>query len=159
MKLYIANRVASLKGNTDVLYENGATAFSVEGKVVSLHRKKRIYDAQGNLLYLVKNRLINLFSHKAFIEDAQGNRICAVKDKFLNMKQEYSSSGSPQYKTEGGFFGREVRLLRDGQPIGMIRRNVGVFADRYELETDAPEVAFLTAFVIAIDNIRDDRKR
>lgn len=159
MKIYISNKLASFKGNSSILFEDGSTAFNVAGKAVSFRRTKRIFDANGNLLYIVKNKLINVFVHKAFIYDAQGNKVCSVKDKFFNTKQEYSSDGSPAYATLGGFYGREVQLLRNGQPIGSIRRNIGVFADKYELETNASELAFLVAFVIAIDNIRDNRKK
>lgn len=158
MKIYILNKL-SFKGNSSIIYENGSTAFDVAGKAISIKRTKRIFDPDGKLLYVVKNRLINLFTHKSFIYDAQGNKLCSVKDKFFNTKQEYSTNGSPKYSTAGGFFGREVQLLRDGQPIGVIRRNIGMFSDRYELETNAEELAFLAAFVIAIDNIRDNRKK
>ena len=156
MKLYIANRI-SLRGSSDIVYEDGTTAFNVVGKTFSMRRIKRIFDAEGTLLYVVKNRLFNFFAHKAFIYDANGSKLCTVKDKFFNTKQVYSTNGSPAYATSGKFFGLEVKLLRDEQQIGTIRRNIGVFADKYELETDAEEIAFLAAFVIAIDNIRDNR--
>ena len=145
MKVYIKNRVFSLGQGSSVVDENKNALFDVKGRAISITRKKFLYDANGQLLYSIRNKWINFFVHKAYIYDASGSKIATVKDKWFNVK------------IQGKFFGLTSQILRNGNVIGTVRRQITFIADAFELEADERDIPFLIALVVALDNIHDKR--
>ena len=158
MKVYIKNRVFSLGQGSSVVDENKNALFDVKGRAISITRKKFLYDANGQLLYSIRNKWINFFVHKAYIYDASGSKIATVKDKWFNVNQEYFVMGyKDEIKIQGKFFGLTSQILRNGNVIGTVRRQITFIADAFELEADESDIPFLIALVVALDNIHDKR--
>ena len=158
MKVYIKNRVFSLGQGSSVVDENKNALFDVKGRAISITRKKFLYDANGQLLYSSRNKWINFFVHKAYIYDASGSKIATVKDKWFNVNQEYFVMGyKDEIKIQGKFFGLTSQILRNGNVIGTVRRQITFIADAFELEADERDIPFLIALVVALDNIHDKR--
>lgn len=158
MKVYIKNRVFSLGQGSSVVDENKNALFDVKGRAISITRKKFLYDANGQLLYSIRNKWINFFVHKAYIYDASGSKIATVKDKWFNVNQEYFVTGyKDEIKIQGKFFGLTSQILRNGNVIGTVRRQITFIADAFELEADERDIPFLIALVVALDNIHDKR--
>ncbi len=158
MKVYIKNRVFSLGQGSSVVDENKNALFDVKGRAISITRKKFLYDANGQLLYSIRNKWINFFVHKAYIYDASGSKIATVKDKWFNVNQEYFVTGyKDEIKIQGKFFGLTSQILRNGNVIGTVRRQITFIADAFELEADERDIPFLIALVVALDNIHDNR--
>ena len=158
MKVYIKNRVFSLGQGSSVVDENKNALFDVKGRAISITRKKFLYDANGQLLYSIRNKWINFFVHKAYIYDASGSKIATVKDKWFNVNQEYFVLGyKDEIKIQGKFFGLTSQILRNGNVIGTVRRQITFIADAFELEADERDIPFLIALVVALDNIHDHR--
>ncbi len=158
MKVYIKNRVFSLGQGSSVVDENKNALFDVKGRAISITRKKFLYDANGQLLYSIRNKWINFFVHKAYIYDASGSKIATVKDKWFNVNQEYFVMGyKDEIKIQGKFFGLTSQILRNGNVIGTVRRQITFIADAFELEADERDLPFLIALVVALDNIHDKR--
>ncbi len=161
MKVYIKNKVFSLGGGSKVLDENQQPIYKVKGRVFSITRVKKIYDMQDNLLYKVRNKWFNWFVHKAYIYDANKNKIATVKDKWLSFKGEFFIEGyQDEIKIGGKFFALTSEILRNGEVIATIRRQMFSIKDSFELDAKNDEdVPFLIALVIAIDNICDNRSK
>ena len=158
MKVYIKNRVFSLGQGSSVVDENKNALFDVKGRAISITRKKFLYDANGQLLYSIRNKWINFFVHKSYIYDASGSKIATVKDKWFNVNQEYFVMGyKDEIKIQGKFFGLTSQILRNGNVIGTVRRQITFIADAFELEADERDLPFLIALVVALDNIHDKR--
>lgn len=158
MKVYIKNRVFSLGQGSSVVDENKNALFDVKGRAISITRKKFLYDANGQLLYSIRNKWINFFVHKAYIYDASGSKIATGKDKWFNVNQEYFVMGyKDEIKIQGKFFGLTSQILRNGNVIGTVRRQITFIADAFELEADERDIPFLIALVVALDNIHDKR--
>ncbi len=158
MKVYIKNRVFSLGQGSSVVDENKNALFDVKGRAISITRKKFLYDANGQLLYSIRNKWINFFVHKAYIYDASGSKIATVKDKWFNVNQEYFVMGyKDEIKIQGKFFGLTSQILLNGNVIGTVRRQITFIADAFELEADERDIPFLIALVVALDNIHDKR--
>ena len=83
MKVFIKNKIMSWGNGSSVTDETGKTVFEVKGKVFSITRKKFLCDAEGNRLFTVRNRWLNLFIRKAFIYDKDKKKIAAVKNKLF----------------------------------------------------------------------------
>ncbi len=158
MKVYIKNKIWSLGGGSSVVNENKEDVFKVKGRVFSVTRVKYVCDKEGNRLFKVRNKWFNWFVHKAYIYDANKNKIATVKDKWFNVKQEYFVLGyKDEIKIQGKFFGLTTQILKNGEVIGTIRRQITIFADAFELEANEEDMPFLVALVIAIDNITDKK--
>lgn len=160
MKVYIKNKLVSLGGSSTVVDVQQNPVFQVKGRIISPTRKKILCDKDGNRLYSIRNRFINIFIHKAFIYDKDGNRVATVKDKWLNLHNEYFILGTQdEYKIEGKFFSLTSQILKNGVVAGIIRRQITFFVDAFELDAGESEMPFMIALVIALDNICDRKQR
>lgn len=160
MKVYIKNKFWSWGGGSSVVNENKEPVFQVKGKVFSITRKKYLCDLDGNRLYTIRNKWFNWFIHKAFIYDSDNNKIATVKDKWFNVNQEYFVMGyKDEIKIQGKFFGLTTQILKNGEVIGTIRRQITFINDAFELDAAEEDIPFLIALVIAIDNICDKRTK
>lgn len=158
MKVYIKNKFWSIGGGSSVLDENKNPVYEVKGRVFSITRVKYVCDLAGKRLFKVRNKWFNWFVHKAYIYDGDDNKVATVKDKWFNVNQEYFIMGyKDEIKVEGKFFGLTTKILRNGEVIGTIRRQITVFKDAFELEANEEDIPFLIALVIAIDNITDKK--
>ena len=159
MKVYIKNKFWSIGGGSSVVNENKEDVFKVKGRVFSITRVKYVCDKEGNRLFKIRNRWFNWFIHKAYIYDANKNKIATVKDKWFNVKQEYFVMGyKDEIKIQGKFFGLTTQILKNGEVIGTIRRQITFINDAFELDAAEEDIPFLIALVIAIDNITDKKR-
>ena len=150
----------SVGGGSAVPDAQGNAVLNVKGRAVSITRVKYVCDLSGKRLYKIRNRWLNLFVRKAYIYDASGKKIATVKDKFVNVRQEFFVTGyRDDIQVRGGFVGRFSQIMRNGAVIGSINRQVTVVNDAFELEAAAEDIPFLTALIIALDNITDMRKK
>ena len=115
---------------------------------------------QGNKLFKIRNKWFNFFVHKAYIYDENKKKIATVKDKLFNVNQEYFVMGyKDEIKIQGKFFGLTTQILKNGEVIGTIRRQITFVNDAFELEANEEDIPFLIALVIAIDNITDKKNK
>lgn len=160
MKVYIKNKFWSIGGSSSVVDENKENVFKVKGRAFSITRVKYVCDKEGNRLFKVRNKWFNWFVHKSYIYDTTKNKIATVKDKWFNVNQEYFVTGyKDEIKIQGKFFGLSSQILRNGEIIGTIRRQITFINDAFELEANEEEIPFLIALVIAIDNITDKKHK
>ena len=158
MKVYIKNKFWSLGGGSTVVDENKNPVFQVKGKVFSITRKKYLCDMEGNKLFKIRNKWFNWFIHKAYIYDSNNNKIATVKDKWFNYKQDYFVTGyKDEIKIDGKFFSLTTQILRNGEVVGTIRRQINLILDSFELEASEEDMPFMIALVNAIDNITDKK--
>lgn len=159
MKLYIKNKVWSLRGSSSVKDEGGNDVFIVKGKFLSITHVKRIKDTSGNMLYKVRNKFVNLFSRSAYINDGDGSRVAKVERKFGFKNRIIVHGYKDEIAVEGDFLSWTLDIYRNGDKIGEIRREFNLF-DSFVLETSTEDdAAFMVALVIAIDNIFDSRSK
>jgi len=159
MKVYIKNKVFTLTGSSYVNNENGAQIYEVKGKFLSPTRKKKIYDMKGNLLYIVRNKFWTWFSRYALIYDANKNLLAKVKHGYFAVKKYTVLGYKDELTIDGRFFSLESQIRKNGETCATIRRNIDLFRDSFELESSEEDMPFMTALVIAIDNITDDKQK
>ena len=160
MKVYIKNKFWSIGGGSSVVNENKEDVFKVEGRAFSITRVKYVCDLEGNRLFKIRNKWFNWFIHKAYIYDANKQKIATVKDKWFNVNQEYFVMGyKDEIKIQGKFFGLSTQILKNGEVIGTIRRQITFINDAFELDAAEEDIPFLIALVIAIDNITDNKQK
>ena len=158
MKVYIKNKIFSFGGGSSVVNENKEPVYNVKGRVFSVTKVKYVCDLEGKWLFKIRNKWFNFFVHKAYIYDENKKEIATVKDKWFNIKGEYFVLGyKDEIKIQGKFFGLTSQILKNGEVVGTIRRQVTIIADSFELEASEEDMPFLVALVIAIDNITDKK--
>lgn len=156
MKLYIKNKLFSLRGSSSVKDESGNDIFIVKGALFSITRKKRVKDTNGKILYKVRNKWVNFFSHSAFVYDGSGSKIAKIKRKFGINNRFVVEGYRDEIAIEGDFLSWTLDVYRNGAQIGTVRREFALL-DSFVLETDTEDdAAFMVALVIAIDNIFDN---
>ncbi|MBP3619898.1 MAG: LURP-one-related family protein [Clostridia bacterium] len=160
MKVFIKNKIFTIGGSSEILDENQQPLYKVKGKIFSPTKKKLIYDKEGKLIYIVRNKFWKMFVHKALILDANKNKIATVKEKYLSLRGVYYIEDYPEeIKIEGKFFSFESAILKNGEPCAKIRRQLSLFRDRFSLEAEEKDIPFLCALTIAIDNITDRKRK
>lgn len=160
MKVLIRNKAISFGGASRVLNENKELIYNVKGKFLSLRRKKRICDLGGSVIYRVQNKLFSIFNHSAYVMDADKHKIARVTRKLFDVKGNYIIEDcADEIMIEGKFFGNESKILRNGEVIGTLRRDINLIADHFTLEAKEEDIPFLIAIVIAVDNISDKKSR
>ncbi len=155
MILYITNKLASLRGSSTVVDEDKNPVYKVKGKFFSITHKKRICTLDNKVLYSVRNKFFNWWSHSAFIYDENKEKIARVKKK-VDLKGTFFVEGyKDEIKIEGNFFKLTSTIYRNGEQIGTIKREIKWFVDSFVLDANEEDMPFLIALVIAIDNIYD----
>lgn len=150
----------SLGGSSSVENEQKEPILRVKGKVFSITHKKRIVDLNNQTLFVIRNKYWHLTKHSAFIYDANKVRIAKVTSKWINVNNEYFVEGyKDDIKIQGNFFSSQCQIVRNGEVIGTIRRQIAMFIDSFELEANEEDIPFLVALVIAIDNIVDKKHK
>jgi len=159
MKVFIKNKLISWGGSSVVLNENEEPIYKVKGKIFTFTKKKKIYDMEGNLLYVVRNRYWNWLANKVFVKDARtGERVATVKKHnwSVNFKYEILDT-EDEMSIDGKFFSLTSHIIKNGQPVATINREITLIRDAFSLEADEKDIPFYTALVIAFDNIKDKR--
>lgn len=155
MILYITNKLASLRGSSTVVDEDKNPVYKVKGKFFSITHKKRICTLDNKVLYSVRNKFFNWWSHSAFIYDENKEKIARVKKKVDLTGTFFVEGYKDEIKIEGNFFKLTSTIYRNGEQIGTIKREIKWFVDSFVLDANEEDMPFLIAIVIAIDNIYD----
>ena len=80
--LILKEKVMSLTGDSfDIKLANGQPILKVEGKVMSISGRKKVFDMQGNHLFSIVKELMHIHATYA-VEDPQGVKIMEVKNSF-----------------------------------------------------------------------------
>ena len=160
MKLIIKNKMITVGGSSFVKDENDKDVFSVKGKVFSITRKKKIFDIDGNLQYVVRNKYWHFINNSVFIFDKDGNKIALLSNNKFDFKHKFVLNGYKDDITISGnlfqFPNIKMEITKNGQKIGTLTKDFNLLRDCYTLDVDNEEdAAFLVALAIGVDNIFD----
>lgn len=156
MKVIIKNKFFSFGGGSSVKDEYGKDVFVVKGKVFSPTRVKWVCDMAGNKLYKVRNKWFNFISGNAYVFKGD-EKIAKVHHPAFSIKKFVVEGYKDQIVIDGDFFSLTSTIMRNGVPIGIIRREITLVNDTFTLEANEADMPFMIALVIAIDNIIDEK--
>lgn len=162
MYLNVKNKAVSITGSSKVLDDKNNIVYIVKGgywsSQISKSRKKRIYDSNKKLYYIVKSKLIHkLGKRAAIIFDSNKNKIATIQ------QTDFFKFG---YEVEG----MKEKITIDETGVRLGNKRIGsisfgsakmTFNDSYTVEVNNKEDApLLVALTIAIDNMHDaDREQ
>lgn len=156
MELAIRNKWFSFGGSSEVKDVNENDLLKVKGKLFTVTAKKFIYDLDGNLKYVVRNKFWRLFQRKAFVIDPDGKIVATVRRKIFSLHDHYYiTSALGDLQIRGNILQFDYQIIHNGKEIGHIARKFSM-RDSFVLTID-DQYDYITfvALVIAIDNITD----
>jgi uncharacterized protein YxjI len=119
--LVLKEKVLSLSGDSfSIKLANGTPVLQVEGKVMSLTGRKKMFDMQGNHLCSIVKEHFHLHSTYV-VESAKGDKIMEVKSSFKLLGSKAtatftSSNGKQEILTmRGNFFDSRADILDEAQ--------------------------------------------
>ncbi|RYN58450.1 hypothetical protein AA0118_g7204 [Alternaria tenuissima] len=119
--LVLKEKVISLSGDSfSIKLANGTPVLQVEGKVMSLTGRKKMFDMQGNHLCSIVKEHFHLHSTYV-VESAKGDKIMEVKSSFKLLGSKAtatftSSNGKQEVLTmRGNFFDTQADILDEAQ--------------------------------------------
>lgn len=149
MKVFIHSNPFTLDGNLEVFNENQEQIFQIKGLGA-----KEIYDMKGNLLYVIRNRFLNIFSAKVFIENADGVIVASIKKHKLSLSLKYKISGTKdEIFIQGKSFDKHSSIVRNGQVVASLSEERKLKRFVNILDADQKDIPFYTAIVIALKNL------
>lgn len=153
MKLYIKQKVFSFRDRFTVKDEYGEDKYYVEGEILSLGKKLRIYDMGGNELAFVRERLL-AFMPKFTIE-INGREIAEIVKRFTFLRPKYYVDGLG-WDVEGDFFSHNYDITDGNKTIVSIHKQFMAWGDTFEIDVqkDNDEIIAL-AVVLTIDAVMD----
>ena len=162
MQVAIRNKWISLRGGSVVKDLNEKDVLRVKGKFFTFTRKKFVQDMDGNTLYIVRNKFWRFFHYRAFVLDKDKNIIVRIKRKIFSLHDRFFfTSDLGELEIKGNILCYDYHIILNGEEIGHVSRKISL-RDSFVLETfDDTKVDWrlLVAFVIAIDNITDQRRQ
>lgn len=149
MRLLIKQRVFSWTDSYDVYDENENRKYFVKAEFLSLGHQLHVYDAAGNEVGAVKQRLLTLLP--AFDIEVNGVERGSIQKKFsfLQPKYEVDFNG---WRAEGDFFGWDYDVYAGCSSAIHISKELFHWGDTYVIDFANPEDELMgLLLVIAID--------
>lgn len=156
MKLYMKQKVFSLRGDFDIYDENQVPVYSVQGKLMSFGRQLRLYDsATGEELAHIKQQVMTLLPKMHVFY--QNERIATISKKLTFFKQQYDID-TLGWSVEGDFFAHDYTVFdAQGKVVADINKKYLSWSDSFEVNIVQDEIdpAMVIAIVLAIDCAMD----
>lgn len=155
MKLYIKQKVFSLKSKFTVKDAYGDDRYTVEGKMISIGRKLFVYNAAGEEVAYVKQKVPALLPK--FIVEIGGQDVAEIVKKLSFLKAKYVVNGL-DWDVQGDFTSHNYTITRAGEPIAVIHKQWMAWGDTFEIDiaSGVDEVLALSV-VLAIDAVMDSQ--
>ena len=157
MKLYIKQKVFSWGDKFSIYDENDKVWFSVEGEIFSLGKKLHLYDAQGEEIAYIHQKVLSFLPR--FFIDRGGEEEIEVVKKLTFFHPEYEVEAM-NWKITGDFFSHEFEIKEyDNDPVAYVRKKWFSWGDSYELEfMPGVDVQMALCVILIIDAIIQDEE-
>ncbi len=155
MKLYIKQKVFSLKSKFTVKDANGEDRYAVEGKMISIGRKLFVYNAAGEEVAYVKQKVPALLPK--FTVEIGGQDVAEIVKKLSFLKAKYVVNGL-DWNVQGDFTSHNYTVTQGEMTIAAIHKQWMAWGDTFEIDI-APGVDEVLALcvVLAIDAVMDSQ--
>ncbi len=156
MKLIIKQKVFSLLDSYEIFDEYGNIQFNVKSQL-SFGRHIDIYNSDGKHIGELEKVLFTwLPKYKAIIN---GEFVAEIKKEFTFFKPSFTISNK-NWTVTGNFFDYNYEIMKNGQRIASISKEIFKIADSYTLDVyDEENILPALLIVLTIDAMKDDASR
>lgn len=153
MKLYMKQKVFSFRDKFNIKNEYGEDKYFIEGEILSLGKKLRIYDMSGNELAFVREKLL-AFMPKYTVE-INGREVAEIVKKLTFLRPKYYVNGLG-WDVNGDFFSHNYDITDGDRIIVSIHKQFMAWGDTFELDiANDNDAVIALAVVLAIDAVMD----
>lgn len=155
MNLYMKQKVFSFRDRFTIKNEYGEDKYYVEGEILSLGKKLRIYDMSGNELAFVRQKLLTFMPK--FTVEINETQVAEIVKKVTFLKPVYYVDGLG-WDVNGDFFSHNYDITYKDRIIVSIHKQFMAWGDTYELQIDDSQDEIIAlAVVLAIDAVLDSQ--
>lgn len=141
--------------------ENGKEVYQVIGKVFAWGDQLSFQDMDGNQLYFIKQKPINLLKtyevHKG--PDDASELLLGVKKKFTLMTPKFSveAEGGAKYELAGNFMQHSFKITKDGKVAATVDKKFFAMSDVYGVDVaDGEDPGAMLSLCIVVDQALHD---
>lgn len=154
MKLYMKQKVFSLRDRFYIKDEFGNDRYYVEGEFFTIGRKLHLYDINGNELAFIQQKVLTFLPR--FFVYMNGREVAEIVKEFTFLKPKYTINGLG-WNVDGDFWSHDYCVEKNGRNVASVHKAWFTWGDSYELNLNNPEDEVLTlAVVLAIDAVLYD---
>ncbi|KAF3302830.1 hypothetical protein FPV21_00935 [Carnobacterium sp. PL12RED10] len=159
MKLYMKQKLFSLKQDFNIYDHNQTPLFRVSGKLFSFGRQLRIYDVLTNEeLAYVKESPFRFLTH---LKVYKGNDYIATIQQKMTLFKTKMTIEDIGWTIQGDFLGWQYVITDEkNQTIAEVKARMLSWSDTFEITIDDTQVdpIIVLAIILAIDTIRDKQQ-
>ena len=151
-RLYVDQKLLSLRERFDVNDEAGNPRFTVEGSLMKIPKEFWIRDLSGTGLARVWKQPVSWLPR--FYLETGGVQVATIRKEFTLLRSRYTIEG-PGIEVSGDAWSMSFELAKAGMPIGRVDKKWMSVRDRYAIEIDSPADELLVlGIVLAIDYVK-----
>ncbi len=149
MKLYIRQKMFTLKDRFTVKDQDQQDIFTVEGKFLSIGKKLTVFDPSGAQVIYLEQKVFSFLPKVDVYFD--GQLVFTIKKKLTFLRQSYVLEGDT-WTVEGDFWAHQYQVLDGPDVIARISKAFISWGDYYEVDIKSDQdVRKVLAIVLAID--------
>lgn len=150
---HLVSRKLALSTRFDITDDAGTPEFVVRGKI-ALTRKLSVCDPGGTEVAVISRQGLT----RRYRILAGGQETTVSSRGFLGRRFEIDTPGG-RMEAHGNFTRHEYAITRDGAPAATVNR-MRKLRERFAVDVaDGQDALLMLAVVLAIESIRDDRRR
>ncbi|KRO04508.1 hypothetical protein IV54_GL001295 [Levilactobacillus paucivorans] len=151
-KLYLNQKVLSLRDKFDILDERDNPVYHAVGSVFRIPKHFDILDLNDRVVASVTKKPFTLMPQ--FTLEIGGRSVATIQKRFTFLKPHYDLNAAG-LTVSGDFWDMNFDVSRQGTVVGQIRKRWFSVGDKYEISTfDDQEELLLVGLVIAIDYVK-----
>jgi uncharacterized protein YxjI len=155
MKFVMKEKWFALGNDFDIMDENGAKAFHVDGRALSFGDKLSFQDSQGHELAFIRQRLLAWGPTYEVLRE--GKIVATLRKKIFTLfrcKFDVDVPGPNDLEAKGNFFDHEYEFLLQGSPVAHVSKRWFSWTDTYGIEVSSPQdPVLILAYAVIIDLI------
>lgn len=156
MKLYLKQKVISIKDRFTVYDEFNSVKYTCSEKLISIVKKYRLYDTNNTEKVFIKQKLISWLPK--FYVYINGEKIATVK-KCFSIRPKYFVP-ELNWKIKGNILEHQYSIMQDDKEIASVSKKYISWGDSYEINIiDAANEIKVLSIVLIIDMVDHSNRR
>lgn len=153
MRLLIKQKVFSIKDSFNVYDENENVKYTVKGEFFSLGKKLHVYDAEGNEIGMIRQKVLAWLPK--FIVEIGGQQVGMIRKGFTFFIDKYDVDYKG-WTVQGDLLDWDYSVYQGSERVLDIQKKILSWGDTYMIDIMNPQDEIpAIMLVLAIDAVKD----